>query len=180
MVHVGDKAPSLGAEFSWLWASRPAMIVWLRHFGSPFCAEALTEIRDALPKFEQFGVNVMCVVQGDKKEAKEFSGPLGAEGLTIPDPLRRSYQMMGFERAPLTSVLFPSSEVRYRRREARSKGFKKNWGKTFRYNSDPLQLPGAALVDRNGIVRWIYRGSHSGDTPTVATLLGIAQHYARR
>ena len=118
MVHVGDKAPSLGAEFSWLWASRPAIIVWLRHFGSPFCAEALTEIRDALPKFEQFGVNVMCVVQGDRTEAKEFSVALGAEGLSIPDPLRRSYQMMGFERAPLTSVLFPGSEVRERRRQA--------------------------------------------------------------
>jgi hypothetical protein len=180
MVQVGDKAPSLGADFSWLWATRPAIIVWLRHFGSRFFPEALTEIRDALPKFEEFGVNIMCVVQGDRTQAKEFCGALGADGLCIADPLRRSYQMMGFERAPLSTMIFSPPEQRERAREARRKGFKKQWGKTLQNNSDALQLPGAALVDTSGVVRWIYRGGHSGDTPTVSTLLGIAQHYAKR
>ena len=120
------------------------------------------------------------MVQGDKKEAKEFCGALGAETLCIADPLRRSYQMMGFERAPLTSVLFPSKELKERRREVRAKGFKQDWKNTFRRNGDALQLPGAALIDRSGIVRWIYRGSHTGDLPPVTTLLSIAKHHGAR
>jgi len=180
MVQVGDQVPALGADFSWLWASRPAIVVWLRHFGCQFFPETLTELRDALPQFDEFGVNVRAVVQGDKNEAKEFCGSLGAEALCIADPLRRSYHMMGFERAPLSSILFPSNALKERRREVHARGFKQDWKNTFRRNGDALQLPGAALIDQRGIVRWLYRGGHTGDLPPITTLLSIAKHHGAR
>ena len=147
----------------------------MRHFGCQFYAEALPELRDAQPRFHELGVNIRCVVQGDKTEAKEFCGAVGAESLCIADPLRRSYQMMGFERTSFLSILFASPELKARRKEARSKGAKQDWRNTFRANGDSLQLPGAALIDQQGIVRWIYRGTHTGDLPPVSTLISVAE-----
>jgi hypothetical protein len=178
MVQVGDQAPALGADFSWLWASGPAVIVWMRHFGCQFYPERLTELRDAQSRFHDVGVNIRCVVQGDKTEAKQFCGALGAESLCIADPLRRSYEMMGFERTSWAAILFPSPELKARRREVKAKGFKQDWGNTFRRNGDVLQLPGAALIDQKGVVRWIYRGTNTGDLPPVSTLISVAERAA--
>jgi hypothetical protein len=38
-------------------------------------------------------------------------------------------------------------------------------------HSDWFQLPGVAIVDRAGIVRWLHQARHAGDIPSPATVV---------
>lgn len=40
---------------------------------------------------------------------------------------------------------------------------------------DAAQLPGAAFIDRDGVVRWIYRGEPPGDLPPMRDMVEIAR-----
>jgi hypothetical protein len=38
-------------------------------------------------------------------------------------------------------------------------------------HSDWFQLPGVAIVDRDGIVRWLHQARHSGDIPDATAVV---------
>jgi hypothetical protein len=52
-----------------------------------------------------------------------------------------------------------------------TKGFKVSIRGSLMRHSDWFQLPGVAIVDRDGIVRWLHQARHSGDIPSPATVI---------
>jgi len=129
-------------------------------------------LRELDKEFEALGVAVRFVVIGDREKADEFAGPYGMADRSIPDPDKSTYAAMGLERYNLLK-LFTDKELKKRRTENNAAGFKQDWGAT--KLKDSAQLPGAALIDATGIVRWIYRGKHPGDLPPMAEMLKAAQ-----
>ncbi len=125
-------------------------------------------MRELDKDFESLGVAVRFVVIGDREKADEFAGPYGMADRCIPDPEKTTYAAMGLERYNLLK-LFTDPALKKRRTENNAAGFKQNWGAT--KLKDSAQLPGAALIDGSGIVRWIYRGVHPGDLPAMAEML---------
>jgi hypothetical protein len=83
---------------------------------------------------------------------------------------------MGLERFNLLR-LFSDPDLRARRAENREAGFRQNWRATKLKNA--AQLPGAAFVDENGIVRWLHRGTHPGDLPSMQAMLDAAKAAVR-
>jgi hypothetical protein len=128
-------------------------------------------LRERLPEFERRGVRVAAVVQGTADEALRFCGRHGMERICVPDPGRASYRAMGLPRTSWGALLFALPALRRRRAEARAAGCASSLTGTLRKHSDVLQLPGAALVGRDGRLLWVHRGAHPGDLPSAAALL---------
>jgi peroxiredoxin len=134
-------------------------------------------LRETLPRFDQQGIRVGCVVQGTAEEIARFCGRHGVESVCVADPERESYRAMGLERTDWWSILFPTAEGRRRRAAAKAAGFPISLKGTFQKHSDVLQLPGAALIGQDGRIQWMHRGTSPSDLPSPTELLQIAQDH---
>ncbi len=151
-----------------------------------FFAESFAQLRDAAPQLLERGVRVACVVQAHARDlrsvcpgaATSHGGTVGRPGLLcIPDPGRESHRALGLARMSPWKLL-TSAELWRRRAQARSGGFRQDWKRTFRRESDGLRLPGAALIARGGRILWLYRGDHLADLPSAEALVAIAGEFA--
>ncbi|HEV3087946.1 MAG TPA: AhpC/TSA family protein [Candidatus Elarobacter sp.] len=116
--------------------------------------------------------SVRFVTIGSQAKAEEFCGQHGMAAYCIGDADKRTYAAMGLEQYNLLR-LFTDPALQKRRAENRAAGFKQNWGAT--KLQDGAQLPGAAIVDADGNIRWIHRGAHPGDLPPVGEMLERAR-----
>ena len=116
-------------------------------------------------------VSVHFVTIGSQAKADEFCGPFGPAARCVGDANKASYRAMGLEDFSFLK-LFTDADLQKRRAQNRSAGFSQNWGAT--KLSDAAQLPGAAIVDAEGILRWIHRGTHPGDLPPLREMLDRA------
>jgi len=182
MLQIGAPMPDFtyadrhGRErrLSEAWAAGPAWILWLRHCGCQFYQDAALDLGDASREFERRGLVRSCIVQGTPAEAAALCEGAGACEICVPDPERRTFSAAGLGRAQVGDVLFPSAQLKERRAQARARGAKQDWKRTFAPGNDALQLPGAALVDRSGTIRYLHVGTHTGDLPAAGDLLRIA------
>lgn len=118
------------------------------------------------------GITVRFVVIGTPEEAERFCARFGAGGYCLADPEKRTFKAMGFGDFNLLRFL-GEPELRRRRAENRAAGFRQDWRATKLRNA--AQLPGAALIDKDGIIRWIYRGKHPGDLPPMSAMLAASR-----
>lgn len=127
-------------------------------------------MREIDDRFEDAGVAVRFVVIGTPEEAARFCGKFGDAARCLSDPTKRTYKAMELEDFNLLR-LFSDPDLAKRRNENREAGFRQNWRATKLKNA--AQLPGAAFVDANGVVRWVYRGKHPGDLPPMREMLEV-------
>lgn len=113
-------------------------------------------------------VSVRFITIGSQQKAEEFCALQGAAPLCIGDEDKRTYRAMGLENYNLLK-LFTDPALKKRRAENKAAGFSQNWGAT--KLADGAQLPGAAIVDAGGTIRWLYRGEHPGDLPPMREML---------
>lgn len=117
-------------------------------------------------------VAVRFVTIGSQAKAEEFCAQQNAAPLCIGDEDKRTYRAMGFDNFNLLK-LFTDPALRKRRAENKAAGFNQNWAAT--RIEDGAQLPGAAIVDATGTIRWVHRGAHPGDLPPMADMLERAR-----
>jgi AhpC/TSA antioxidant enzyme len=120
----------------------------------------------------QGAFSVRFVTIGSQAKAEEFCGQHGMAAYCIGDVDKRTYAAMGLEGFNLLR-LFTDPALKKRRAENKAAGFSQNWGAT--KLQDGAQLPGAAIVDASGIIRWVHRGAHPGDLPPVDEMLERAR-----
>ncbi|MEO9170910.1 MAG: AhpC/TSA family protein [Candidatus Baltobacteraceae bacterium] len=128
-------------------------------------------MRELRQDFVQAGINVRFITIGSQKKAYAFCDEHNAADLCIGDPDKRSYRAIGLGDFNLLK-LFSDPALRARRAENKGAGFRQNWRAT--KLQDGAQLPGAAIVDASGTIRWIHRGLHPGDLPPMQTMLETA------
>jgi len=116
--------------------------------------------------------SVRFVTIGSQAKAEEFCGQHGMAAYCIGDVDKRTYAAMGLEQFNLLK-LFTDPALKKRRAENKAAGFSQNWGAT--KLQDGAQLPGAAIVDAGGTIRWLHRGAHPGDLPPVREMLERAR-----
>lgn len=81
----------------------------------------------------------------------------------LVDPDKELYQALGVERIAWNQWVRPSTWRRY----FRSRGEAKQGAIT----GDPLQAPGVAIIDTEGVVRYLHRGITLADYPTIDEVL---------
>lgn len=121
-------------------------------------------MREFEPLFDEAGINVRFVAIGTPELVQKFCARFGDEQRCIADPDKASYRAMGLEDFNLLH-LFTHRALKVRRKENAAAGFRQNWRATRLENA--AQLPGAAVIDRDGNIRWLHRGTHPGDLPAI-------------
>ena len=129
----------------------------------------MREYRLAHPEDE---LAVRFITIGDQSKAERFCGQHDSAGICTGDEDKRTYRAMGLEQYNLLK-LFTDPELKKRRAENKAAGFSQNWAAT--KIQDGAQLPGAAIVDGAGVIRWVHRGTHPGDLPPMREMLERAQ-----
>ncbi len=124
--------------------------------------------------FSALDVAVRFVGIGDRAKVDEFCGRFNPAARCIADETKASYAAMGFGDYDL-SRLQTDPALQIRRKEANASGFRLNMEATIM--DDATQLPGAAVIDRDGIVRWIYRGIHPADLPQMRVMFDATRAF---
>jgi hypothetical protein len=122
--------------------------------------------------FAALRIEVRFVGIGDRAKVEEFCSRFNPAATCIADETKATYAAMGLGDYDL-SQLQTDPALQIRRKEANASGFRLNMDATIM--RDATQLPGAAVVDRDGIVRWIYRGVHPADLPHMSVMLEAAR-----
>ena len=162
-----DNAPITLSSF-WSGSRAGLALIFLRHFGCPFCKEharALHQRRDA---FGEAGVEIVMIGPGTPAEAAAFIDELGLADPVLTDRNRSAYRAYGLGQAPVRSLLDPrviAGGVR-----AATKGFLPRTS-----SGNPLQLQGQFLIDRDGIIRSATRPRLMSDIPSATELLAAAE-----
>lgn len=178
---VGDPAPDgllvdlRGEEvlLSSLWEERPAVVVFLRYFGCPFCQTQVVTLRNEHERIRRAGADVGLIGHGDPDAAVEFSASKRTPFPMLLDRDRGTYRRYGLTQGKAMQVLAPQVALPWIKAElspeTRQRGLK---GGNF------LQMPGTFVIDvggvvraRSGTVRMAHRNRHFADTPSIERLL---------
>src|SRR5690242_21455211 len=114
------------------------------------------------------GAHVVAVGQGTAEEAARVCAQMGVEFPCLGDPAKTSYRAYGMRRAGWREILLDPIVAGNR---AMRQGYRVSIRGSLMPHSDWFQLPGVAIVDRAGILRWLHRARHSRDIPPSATVL---------
>ena len=116
-------------------------------------------------------LTVRCITIGSQQKAEEFCAQHSVVGPCIGDADMHSYKAMGLEDYDLSRLQTDAALIE-RRAQNEAAGFRQDWGAT--KIEDAAQLPGAAVLDERGTIRWLYRGVHPGDLPPMADMVRVA------
>lgn len=114
------------------------------------------------------GAELVAVAQGTATEAERFCRQLGAAYPCLGDPGKDSYRAFGLGRGGLREIILEPMRAG---NEAVRKGYKVSLRGSLMRHSDWFQLPGLAIVDRGGVLRYLHRSRHAGDLPAIAEVL---------
>jgi peroxiredoxin len=185
---VGDLAPDAllmdpegrDVTLSSLWTDRPAVIVFLRYFGCPFCQAQVVALRRDQERFRDSDARVVLVGHGNHEDAVAF---LQAKRVPFPlllDQERSAYRAYGLMQGKVMQVLSPKTALPWLRAElspeTRQRGLK---GGSF------MQMPGTFVIDtggvvrfRGGLVQFAHRNKHVADAPANDHILQVVARLA--
>lgn len=120
-------------------------------------------------EFRARGARVVAIGQGTGDEAAGFCREAGSDFDCLGDPHKRVYRAFALPRAGWWQVtaqpFLEDPRLAFDRiRRASLKG-------SLMKHSDVLQLPGVAIVDRRGVIRYLHRASRTDDLPSAPEIL---------
>lgn len=186
-VVVGAKVPTALADAQVLdrrgvasplgqrWHDRPALLVFLRHFGCIGCAEQVGVIAPRVPELVRLGIAVVFVGNGAAQFIDGFVERNALAGQPIEivtDPSCTTFDALGLEngKRALLSPRAVANAVRARIAGYRQTGIE---GAGF-------QQGGIALVDQDGTLRYLHRDRTLGDHAPTADVVDAALALAAR
>lgn len=153
---------STGVSLAEVSRERPALVVFLRHFGCVFCREALYEIASRRADIEK-EATIVLVHMSTLEEGAAFLARYGLDDAAhISDPSTRLYQAFGLTRATVSRLFTPGVLIRGAHTAFSGHGFGPIVG-------DVFQMPGVFLVHRGAIVKE-FRHQLGSDRPDYVNL----------
>ena len=120
------------------------------------------------PKLQALGAELVAIGQGTAAQAQRWCHQLGATYPCLGDPGKDSYRAFGLPRGGWREILFDPMRAG---NEAIRKGYRVSLRGSLLRHSDWFQLPGLAIVDRTGVIRYLYRSKHAGDLAATSEIL---------
>jgi AhpC/TSA antioxidant enzyme len=134
----------------------PTLLVFLRHFGCPFCKEAVADLRAIAEKDPSYPP-VLFFSQSCAAEAVEFFEKHWPEARVVCDPDKAFYSAMGLRQGTFGQVWGLRVWTCSFRALAKGHVMSKPIG-------DPWLMPGVFLV-RGQEILWCHVYEHQGDNP---------------
>jgi peroxiredoxin len=162
---------------------RPAVVLAVRYYGCLPCQHYLVGLHRQRDELDRRNVEVVVVGVAADFQAQHLRDTYDITFPLLLDPDQNLYGALELPRMRPIDLLRPSTWrhylplfwKRYVTRTARGP-------RQGRIVGDPMQLPGIALVDGDGVVRWLHRGASLGDYPPIGEVLtrvdelGLATH----
>lgn len=150
-----------------LWAERPLLLAFTRHFGCTQCKEMLDELVAGRERIEKAGLAIAVVTQGTPEATAAFARQYAPGLLCLADPERKAYEAYGLERGGLFQT-FLNPKVWSAISRARKKGYRVEPPPA---GQDAMQMSGTFIISRNGQVYLPYYYDHIADHPPLDLLL---------
>jgi peroxiredoxin len=154
-------------QLSSLWAERPLLLAFTRHFGCTQCKEMLAELVNGREQIEKAGLGIAVITQGTPEATAEFARQQAPGLLMLCDPQRKAYQAYGLERGNLFQT-FLNPKVWSAISRSRKKGYKVE---TPPEGQDAMQMSGTFIISPSGQVELPYYYDHIADHPPLELLL---------
>lgn len=119
------------------------------------------------PQLKQAGGEVLVVTMGTPQQAARFRAKLKTELTLLADAQRKAYQAYGLRQGTWQQVIGPKVWF------ALIKGMVR--GGAGKPVGDIWQMPGAFVIDRQGIVRYAHYPSHQAERPSSKELLAVLE-----
>ncbi len=146
----------------------PTLLVFLRHFGCPFCKETIAGLRAASQQSASYPA-VLFFYQGSPTEGKAFMRRYWPEARAISDPEASFYEGFGIGRAGILQMFHPGVVPVLLR--ARAQGLLDEPAE--RGSGDERRMPGM-FIARGAEIVWSYRARHQADHPEFARIPELA------
>jgi len=150
-----------------LWRNGPAVIVWLRQFGCPFCRAYAVELNRARHRFTTAGARLVLIGQGTPEDASRFGKRFRIELPILTDVDRVTYLWAGAKIATLDELIGPVVVARGLLRMARLRVL------IGHNTADEAQLGGSIVVTGDGRVVFAHISDDASDVAPPADLLAV-------
>jgi len=175
LLNFNDPAPDMEVldvkgktvRLSSLWAKRPLVLAFTRHFGCTQCKEMLDELVAGRAKIKKAGLDIAVVTQGVPEETKLFAEKHAPGLKALSDPERKAYRAYGLERATIFQT-FLNWKVLRAVSNARKKGYQVE---TPPEGQDAMQMSGTFIINPQGRVLLPFYYDHIADHPALDLLL---------
>jgi peroxiredoxin len=159
-----------------LWSERPAVLVFVRHFGCVFCRELAVDIHRHREEFEEADVELVVIGHGSAAHAADFRKLQNVDLRLLVDPDRKVYELAGAKVATLNELIGPRQILRGLRATVMSRlgqgSIAVHQGKILGHAA---QLGGVLIVAPDGTVRYAHLSEESGDNPPAREVLAAAR-----
>ena len=154
-------------QLSSLWAEKPLLLAFTRHFGCTQCKEMLDELTAGKDAIEKAGLGIVVIMQGTPEATGEFAKKFAPGLFTLADPERKAYHAYGLERGNLFQT-FLNRKVWKAISAAGKKGYKVE---TPPAGQDAMQMSGTFIISKEGRIELPYYYDHIADHPPLDLLL---------
>lgn len=154
-------------QLSSLWAQRPLLLAFTRHFGCTQCKEMLDELVAGRERIEQAGLNIAIIMQGTPEATAIFAQQFAPGLLCLSDPERKAYEAYGLERGNLFQT-FLNPKVWAAISKSRKKGYRVEPPPA---GQDAMQMSGTFIISTGGKLLLPYYYDHIADHPPLDLLL---------
>jgi peroxiredoxin len=154
-------------QLSSLWAEKPLLLAFTRHFGCPQCKEMLSQLVESKDDIEKSGLTIVAVTQGTPAETLEFCKRQAPGIVCLSDPERKAYDAYGLERGSMWQVAFSPAVIKGTARAKRN-GHKPEMPPK---GQDVRQMSGTFIIGTDGRIRLPYYYDNIADHAPLALLL---------
>jgi peroxiredoxin len=143
-------------ELSSIWKEKPAVAIWLRHYGCIFCREEAAEVNKIKPLLDKKGVDLVCIGNGPVRYAQGFLDETKFVGKLYTDPELSSYKALDWKKETMLGALFSFSMWK-KAWSAYRKGFRQT-----QTQGEAGQL-GGVLIAHGDKVLYKHKEQYAGD-----------------
>jgi peroxiredoxin len=159
-----------------IWRERPAVLVFLRHWGCVFCRHLAVQLHRSRNEFDEAGVVLAAIGHGTPEQAAAFRRAQGVEIPLLVDTDRRTYELAGAKVATLRELLAPRVVARGAKHTLLSRlrlgSIAVHQGKIIGHAA---QLGGVLVIAPDGSVRYAHLSQDAGDDPPTREVLSAAK-----
>ena len=154
-------------QLSSLWARRPLLLAFTRHFGCTQCKEMLDELVNGREQIEMAGLDIAVIMQGTPETSAVYARQYAPGLFCLADPERKAYQAYGLERGSLFQT-FLNPKVWSAVSRSRKKGYAIEAPPA---GQDAMQMSGTFIISKIGRIELPYYYDHIADHPPLDLLL---------